>query len=212
MGIKEEKVKLLHRKLLHLLKMTIYIISDLHFNHANIIKYCDRPFSSLEEMNKTMYSYWNSKIEEKDIVYYLGDLAMSPERKALEVAESLNGNILFVDGNHDDISIENAPFPLVKSFTSQIEGIEFYFTHRPEDIPESWDGWKIYGHHHNNFPEDHPFYNPHKKSFHVSAELINYTPLPFSYFPEIIKNHNETKTTVNELPDAPVYTLEQFKN
>ena len=56
----------------------IYLTSDLHFNHVNILKYepVNRPFETLEEMNETLIANWNAKVSAKDTVYVLGDLAM----------------------------------------------------------------------------------------------------------------------------------------
>ena len=52
-----------------------YFIADLHFGHKNIIKLCDRPFSSIEEMDEEFISTWNAKVKKKaDTVYIVGDL------------------------------------------------------------------------------------------------------------------------------------------
>ena len=54
----------------------IFFTSDTHFNHSNVIQYCNRPFSSLDEMNAKLIENWNERVNENDIVYHLGDFAM----------------------------------------------------------------------------------------------------------------------------------------
>ena len=66
-----EKLRVIFRK------KRIFIIADHHFHHENIIKYCNRPFKSAEEMNSYMIHKWNSVVSEKDIVYHLGDFALA---------------------------------------------------------------------------------------------------------------------------------------
>ena len=52
-----------------------FFIADFHFDHANIIKYCNRPFSSTEEMNTFMLERYNTVIRDDSDVYFLGDMA-----------------------------------------------------------------------------------------------------------------------------------------
>ena len=78
----------------------IYFSSDHHFWHNNVIKYCDRPFASVEEMNEIMILRWNEVVKPEDTVYYLGDFAMAA--RAPEVyTNRLNGTKILVNGNHD---------------------------------------------------------------------------------------------------------------
>jgi len=77
-----------------------YFVSDTHFNHNNIIKYCDRPFDSVEEMNEVLIKNWNSVVSEGDIVYFLGDFSMSLGAVE-ELTKRLNGHKKLITGNHD---------------------------------------------------------------------------------------------------------------
>jgi calcineurin-like phosphoesterase family protein len=54
----------------------VFFTSDTHFNHANIISYCSRPFSSADEMNREIIARWNAVVGPEDTVYHLGDFAM----------------------------------------------------------------------------------------------------------------------------------------
>ncbi len=78
----------------------IFFSADHHFYHSNIIKYCGRPFLSVEEMNEKMVSRWNEVVQPDDTVYYLGDFALA--NRAVEVfGPRLNGEKLLIMGNHD---------------------------------------------------------------------------------------------------------------
>lgn len=55
-----------------------FFTSDTHFNHANIIKFCNRPFKDVEQMNETLIANWNQVIGPDDTVFHLGDYNISP--------------------------------------------------------------------------------------------------------------------------------------
>lgn len=74
--------------------------SDPHFGHQNIIKYCNRPFDNVEQMNKTMIEKYNAIIGDDDTVMWLGDCFFKgPIGK--DVMKQLNGHKILVLGNHD---------------------------------------------------------------------------------------------------------------
>lgn len=83
--------------------MTTWFTSDHHFGHQNIIKYCDRPFDSVEEMNEVMIARWNDVVGTTDRVFVLGDFALGKISETLPLAERLNGNKYLIPGNHDRV-------------------------------------------------------------------------------------------------------------
>lgn len=82
--------------------MRRFIISDTHFGHHNIIEYCHRPFSSVEEMNETIIRKWNGVIGMDDVVYMLGDFTLSRKLDVIEnLCSRLQGQKILIMGNHD---------------------------------------------------------------------------------------------------------------
>ena len=78
-----------------------YLVSDTHFNHSNIIKYCSRPFSNIEEMNKVIIDNWNNIVDKEDTVYHLGDFGFGTKEELKEIFDKLNGKKYLIMGNHD---------------------------------------------------------------------------------------------------------------
>lgn len=90
--------------------MTIWFSSDIHFGHKNIIKYCNRPFSSVEEMNEALVANWNKLVSNDDIVYMLGDICMGSLEKSIRYVPRLNGQKHLIEGNHDEKAVKNPDF------------------------------------------------------------------------------------------------------
>lgn len=81
----------------------IYFTSDHHFGHANIIKYCNRPFRNVAEMDQEMIQRWNSVVNYADTVYHLGDFCLGNARMARTYFGRLNGYIKILSNpwHHD---------------------------------------------------------------------------------------------------------------
>jgi len=77
----------------------IWLTADTHYGHANIIKYCNRPFSSVEEMDEAMIRNHNAVVRPGDIWYHLGDFAMGRHDDYLSRLNGGAKHLIF--GNHD---------------------------------------------------------------------------------------------------------------
>jgi calcineurin-like phosphoesterase family protein len=85
----------------------LFLISDTHFSHVNIIEYCKRPFGSLEEMNAEMVARWIATVPADATVLHLGDFAMGKiDDRVLERYSHLPGQKILVAGNHDKTLIK----------------------------------------------------------------------------------------------------------
>lgn len=79
----------------------IYYIGDTHFGHRNIIKYDNRPFFTVSEMDEELIKRWNAKVTDDDTVYILGDFSWYDNDKSIEILNRLNGKKILIRGNHD---------------------------------------------------------------------------------------------------------------
>jgi calcineurin-like phosphoesterase family protein len=83
-------------------KDKVYFASDYHLDHKSVIKFDQRPFKNVNEMNDELIKRWNDVISDDDIVFYLGDLShRSSPKRVKYLIDQLNGKIHLIKGNHD---------------------------------------------------------------------------------------------------------------
>lgn len=175
----------------------IFFISDTHFNHVNIMKYCNREFKSIEEMNKVIIRNWNATVRKDDVVYFLGDFCLGGADQIEIFAKQLNGRKRMVCGNHDKSPALYlaAGFEEVSRNTIIVD--EFFIaSHKPVFLNEKIPYVNIHGHIHNT---EQVLFNTDGKNlyYNVSVEMINYTPIDF----EVIKEYYNSKGLENAILD-----------
>ncbi len=151
----------------------IFLISDTHFGHENIIKYCARPFADAQEMDEVLIARWNAVVRPQDHVYHLGDVAM--RRDAMDrVMPRLVGHLRLVRGNHDIFKTKD----YLKYF-DEIYGVRvldnWLMSHIPVH-PENLGRFR--GNLHGHIHEKAPYEGWTGRYVNLSVEQINYTPVP----------------------------------
>ena len=128
-------------------------------------------------------------VDDDAVLIHLGDVAMDMQsgEDTKQYFEQLDGDIL-LRGNHDvGLDPDEAPFPVMDSCVLTHGEYQFYCTHRPEDIPDDWDGWAIHGHIHNNDVERYPFIAYDDKRVNVSSELLNFRSVTLETITRILE-------------------------
>jgi calcineurin-like phosphoesterase family protein len=188
--------------------MSDFFISDYHFNHENIRlpNYGDRPFQSMEEMNREMIIRWNNTIGPRDKVYVIGDFAFGPLEKKKLILQKLNGYKILIRGNHDEnkekmlgIGFDEVYDQLILEIAGEKVLLDHY-PYRPsqEELdkmksnpngykvknlnrrPINKGGFLIHGHVHQEWLQK-------GKMINMSVEMWDYTPAPLSAIESLIK-------------------------
>lgn len=151
-----------------------YFIADTHFNHENIIKYCNRPFKNSLEMNEYIINKWNSVVKENDIVYHLGDVGFGTTEELKILVDRLNGTKILLRGNHDLKRGVNGwkEVGFSEVYKNKIELGNLILTHFPVELTEVGK-INVFGHIH-----DKPLDVKYDKNNHicVSCDVVDYTP------------------------------------
>jgi len=168
----------------------IWVISDTHFNHTNILKFTDSEtgelirgtrFASTKEMDDHMVEQWNSRVKPGDKIYHLGDVMFGDKEYFQKLWPKLHGQKRLIVGNHDDIKYLSSG-----SFFSKVHMWRMFpefglmLSHTPLHIstlrrgaPNDLDSptmLNVHGHIHQNSSPEGPYRN-------VSVEAIDYTPV-----------------------------------
>lgn len=159
----------------------IYVISDTHFCHNNVLNFTDdfgnkiRQFNNLNEMHDCIISNWNDTIKDSDIVYHLGDVFLGNREEFEFIWKQLKGKKRLIIGNHDDVKdiVKHGYFQKVYMWR-MFE--DYILTHVPihkDSIVSNKTGKKrknIHGHTHQRVINDSDYIN-------VCVEVTNYKPI-----------------------------------
>lgn len=133
----------------------VWFTSDTHFSHANIMRFCGRPFESAEQMNEVLIRNWNETVPPDGIVFHLGDFCYGGSAEWTDIISRLNGKIYLVLGNHDMKNIR-------QGYMDKFEAVMQQMTIRVNDQPiilnhnpflcyggSYRDVWQLFGHVHS---------------------------------------------------------------
>ena len=164
----------------------IWFVSDYHFNHFNIIRYCGRPVTTSKEMDETIISRHNEVVKPDDEVYFLGDFQFS--NIASFYLPRMNGKFTFVKGNHDRLK----PFRGPRYLFENIDDYKILMLHWVNYVQEFNSLSEkadiiICGHHHEKGKlliwED-------KILLNVSVDMWNYYPVNLETVVKTIEEKN----------------------
>lgn len=172
----------------------IFLCSDHHFHHANILTFKRgdgsplRVFSDVTHMNEYMIMQHNRVVRPGDKVYFLGDVTMSRNTKGLELLYRMHGEKILIKGNHD-LAPAAAYLEHFKDIRSchQLDGM--ILSHVPIH-PDSLARWKVnvHGHLHYNRVVSSA-HHVDERYQNVSMECLDdYMPVSLEQLKQRIKN------------------------
>ncbi len=153
----------------------VWIWSDQHFSHKNIIAFSQRPYEDVEQMNEYMIANYNDYVGENDICIWVGDVGFKGTTHINELLEQCNGYKILVVGNHDfnGKKLRNLNFDETHLiYTIDYPDISLVLTHYPMfNVP--WPWVNVHGHMHiyPNPDTGHPLH------INVNCEVQAYRPI-----------------------------------
>ena len=171
----------------------VFFTSDTHFNHENILRFCNRPFKDIAEHDQVLIDNWNSVVGPEDTVFHLGDFCFGAPHKVIDIRKQLNGHIYLIKGNHDDRNIQRSLYPLFEDVLYQarisINKRDVYLNHFPflcfahwnPDVYQDDVAYALSGHTHlckNNTGFDAKFISNYLcTQYDVGVDLNEFTPI-----------------------------------
>lgn len=166
--------------------MEIFVTSDQHFGHENIIKYCDRPFLSVEDMNEAIIANWNAAVKPDDTVITLGDMFCGGTTDSMApILDRLNGDLIYVRGNHCSPQrlevLRSRGIVIHDIYYLSYKGLFFVFNHFPQANPEflkmirenNSETVICHGHVHNSAPH----FDAANSTFNCCVDVTDFAPV-----------------------------------
>lgn len=158
-----------------------WIWSDIHFGHANVIKYSDRPFHDDHHMDESLIANYNSCVGVNDICIWVGDVSFRNSDLTKVIIRRLNGYKILIVGNHDfdkKKRVKPMAFDEVHlTYNLTLDDTVLAFTHYPMDnLPKGW--FNVHGHVHKNGHRADEINMP--THINVNCEFLDYKPIPLA--------------------------------
>ena len=116
-------------------KVKVWFTSDPHFYHTNIIKFTNRPFKDINEMNETLIENWNKRVGKDDVIFILGDFCFGGSKEWNELLGKLNGRKYLIIGNHDEKNLRQGYLSKFEKVAYMmhiyVNGKSIYLSHFP---------------------------------------------------------------------------------
>jgi len=159
----------------------IFWSADWHLFHSNVIRFNNRPFSNVQEMNETLVSNHNSKVGLKDTCIHVGDFSFGKTHETMEIVRRMNGENIFLMGSHDQWLGDRNKHPHIwEGMCRRQYVVACHYAMRV--WPRSHYGsWMVYGHSHGNLP-------PEGKSWDVGVDNNGYFPVSFDELSLLMKD------------------------
>lgn len=136
----------------------VWFTADLHLGHANIIRHCSRPFSTVVEMDEAILSRINKDVCGSDTIWILGDFCFRGRSPSYYRERIQCRDVRLLLGNHDKRSkCGSAGFSHVGDVAEIcIGGQRIWMSHYAH---RSWPAksrgsWHLYGHSHGGLREE----------------------------------------------------------
>lgn len=144
-----------------------FFTADEHYCHENIIKFCNRPFGSIGEMNQTLIDRHNEVVNDDDFVIHAGDFCWRKDM-VRPIQMLLNGTHIFLRGSHDKW-MDNSYHEI---WEQNIEGQYVVVCHyQMKAWPRSHYGsWQLYGHSHGRS-------TPLPNQYDIGVDNNNFYPI-----------------------------------
>lgn len=154
-----------------------WFTADEHYGHTKIIEYNNRPFSSIEEMDEALKTYFNLVVRKDDVTIHAGDFAWKNPK---EYIAKLNGSHIFLRGSHDHWLPHSAKYIWRKHIDSQLV-IVCHYAMRVWECSH-YGSWQLYGHSHGKLV-------PEGKQYDVGVDNNMYYPVSFNMLVDIMKDY-----------------------
>lgn len=164
----------------------IFLTSDLHFSHHRIMKYTERPYKTVEEMNQDLIQRFNSRVTNEDHTFIIGDFALATKAKARLLLSKLRGEKTLLEGNHDPDG-----WTKIQGVIISYGGYTIGLVHDPEFAIQGNIDFSLTGHVHTLWKHRRI---DGKLCINVGVDVWNYAP---ASLPEIIKYREHIQENIN---------------